>query len=494
MGMAASQGRLLQLTSRFNTIGGELQKLSNEKVTLSREMQEVSRKYQSALNQKVLKWSNNSGVSYIDLSYQNLMKPSAMNKNKPYLLTDLSGAIVVDNQYKKYAEMISPNGAPGGDWESNRTAILAEITGIDPAKIDAAETYQETIWENEAIVNELKLDEPTKNKFTETDITKLLEKAGIGTGATKGFSAGNNWADAYEDLDSTITIGGGTTALSELSGVLTQLSNTLAPYFMDNAENFNKALESAYTEYSGLINLGSDLGNSVGALRGNASEYKLNVHSLIDEIMGKYGSLGGESENSAYSGQKQYLWYDIDSEYYTQWQTQHKEWQNAYDTAVKAYDESISGNNQLFTADEEALLNFYDVIFSSIAEKGWVYNNDVNDPDYLNQMLQNNIYTLTTVDRDLEYDTQSEDYVFDNDYSTDIASNFTNIFAVNDSDAREEAQIEYEYEKSIISAKETRIDTRMADLQTEQSAIKAMIEGIQSTMNDNIDRNYNLFG
>ena len=82
MGMSASQGRFLQLTERFNTIGCELQRLSNDKVTLSREMQEVSRKYQSALNQKVLKWSNNSGVSYIDLSYQNLMKPSAMNKNK----------------------------------------------------------------------------------------------------------------------------------------------------------------------------------------------------------------------------------------------------------------------------------------------------------------------------------------------------------------------------------------------------------------------------
>ena len=95
MGMAASQARLLQLTSRKNDIGYELTRLSNDKVSLSREMQKVSRKYQDSLNQKVLKWSNNNGVSYIDLSYNNLMKPSTMNQNKPYLLTDQNDKIVI---------------------------------------------------------------------------------------------------------------------------------------------------------------------------------------------------------------------------------------------------------------------------------------------------------------------------------------------------------------------------------------------------------------
>ena len=100
--MAASQVRFLQLTHRKNDIGFQLTKLANEKVSLSRDMQKVSREYNNALNQKILKWSNNQGVSYIDLSYQNLMKPSAMNQNKPYILTDRNGKVVVDNQYKKY--------------------------------------------------------------------------------------------------------------------------------------------------------------------------------------------------------------------------------------------------------------------------------------------------------------------------------------------------------------------------------------------------------
>ena len=155
------------------------------------------------------------------------------------------------------------------------------------------------------------------------------------------------------------------------------------------------------------------------------------------------------------------------------------------------YDKAVSANNQLFTADEESLIKFYDAIFSSIAENGWTYNNQVNDTEYLNQMLQNNIYFMTTVDRDTEFDENSGEYIWDNDYTTDIASNFTNIFAVNDSDAREDALVEYEYQKSIINQKEARIDTRMKNLETEQAAIKQMIQGIEQVKNDNIDRTMN---
>ena len=146
MGMAASQVRFLQLTRRKNDIGIQLTHFANEKVSLSREMQKVSRNYQNSLNQKILKWSNNQGVSYIDLSYQNLMKPSAMNQNKPYLLTDQSGRVVVDNQYKKYAEMISPEGKAGGDWESVKDKVIAELIGAKPEDIKKNDELQKSIW------------------------------------------------------------------------------------------------------------------------------------------------------------------------------------------------------------------------------------------------------------------------------------------------------------------------------------------------------------
>ena len=114
MGMAASQVRLLQLTARKNDIGYQLQNLSLQKTSLSRDMQRVTKEYQNALSTKTLKWSNNSGVTYVDLSYANLMRPGSVNGNVPYLITNASGNVVVDSQYQKYAEMISADGSAGG--------------------------------------------------------------------------------------------------------------------------------------------------------------------------------------------------------------------------------------------------------------------------------------------------------------------------------------------------------------------------------------------
>lgn len=109
-------------------------------------------------------------------------------------------------------------------------------------------------------------------------------------------------------------------------------------------------------------------------------------------------------------------------------------------------------------------------------------------------MLQNNLYTITTVERTSEYDTDKNEFSWLNEYSTDIASNCDNIFAVSDSDARNQALAEYEYKKSIINEKETRIDTRMQDLQTEQAAIKQMIESVDKVKNDNIERTMSVMG
>ena len=494
MGMAASQSRLLSLTSRKHNNELQTMKLSNQKIALSRDMQQVSKDYQEALNSKVLKWSSNSGVSYIDLSYSNLMTPSLMNQNSPYLLTDMSGRVVVASNYQRYAEMISPNGSPGGDWESARTSVLSSLTGIDAEKIDSISSYDDTLLDCKNRLDALKADEPTKDRFTKTtNASELLKNMGSDIGVSGlSFSSGSDWSSAYNN-SATISLGSSEWAETNLSNILTHLGNQLGSYFMDDAELLQEALETKFTEYTGFINAGADMGNSASGLRGNSSEYKLDVKAMIDEILGAYAGLGGETVPSAYSNTDNYVWYDINSEYYTNWKTEHEEWQAEYDAAVEEYDNTSDAKSQLLTSEEEQEIDFYDAIFSSIAEKGWTYNNNITDTNYLNQMLQNNLYTLTTVDREQVYDENSEEYVWGNSYSTDIASNFTNVYSVNDSDAANEALAEYEYKKSLISAKETRIDTRMQDLETELSAINQMIQGIESVRNDNIERTFGIF-
>ena len=130
MGLPATAGRYMFLTARKDDIGLQLNMLVNTKTRLTSDMNKVSEKYQDALNHKSFKWTNNGGGTYSDISYNTLMRPSIENQNNPLLLTDTYERIVIDEKYRKYAELISATGSAGGDWESVRTQILTELTGI----------------------------------------------------------------------------------------------------------------------------------------------------------------------------------------------------------------------------------------------------------------------------------------------------------------------------------------------------------------------------
>ena len=114
MGMAASQVRFLSLQHRKNSIGRQLSTLSNRKMSLSRDMNDVSRHYTEALNRINLKWSNDCGNTYHALSYDMLMKPNDVNTETPYILTNARNGKVVLNDSPLY----HPDGTPmtTGAW------------------------------------------------------------------------------------------------------------------------------------------------------------------------------------------------------------------------------------------------------------------------------------------------------------------------------------------------------------------------------------------
>lgn len=483
MGMSASQVRLLQLTERKNDIGYELTMLSNDKVSLTRDMQRVAREYQNALNSQTLKWSNNGGVSYIDLSYSNLMSPSSINQNKAYLLTDLNNKVVVNSQYQKYAAMVSPDGKPGGDWESVRTQVLSELTGIDPAKIENLNSYQEAVWKSQSELDKLnsrKIDVPKRN----SSVGSFVDKAG----SVNGYDIGDLYSSG-----GTVNLGTGATAVQNLESLINGITTNLSKY-LEYPEYLEKASAAYFKEYKGLIeNPNIDVSKGDSALKVNNNNYSINVAKMIDTIISKYAYNGGNVSKESMSNLTTIEWLDIESSTYQNKVAENEKWEADHKAATDAYNNAVSEKNKLLTASEESMLDFYDSIFSSIADNGWTYTEQVNDNDYLNDMLQNNMYMITTVDRNSEYNKNGDEYMFVNEYESDIATNHTNIFKVNDSDAREEALIEYEYEKGIISAKEAKIDARMQDLQTEQAAVSQMIQSIEQVKNDNVDRTFNIF-
>lgn len=475
MGLSSSAVRLLSLTERKNTIGCELSILSNQKLSFANDMQKVSRKYNNALNTKVYKLSNNGGIDYVDLSYKNMMRPNENNKNKPYLITDINERVVVDDSYLEYAKMLSPDGSPSS-WDGNtRLKILSELTGIDSNSIANYDNYAKAILNAKEDLATLGVAPKNPAEKLST-LEEFIGKLGSNSFGAK-FEGGSDWSSIYS---------GGTIKVSNASGlqtVIDGIKNGLKDYFSD--EDMNHFIEACNATKSSVETSFKDENTNSQIVKYEDGNYIVNVKAFIDLLFGAYLNQGGSTKEN------KVVWVEKGAAY-NDWLQQKAEYDAKYNKAQENYNNAVSAKSALFTAEQENMLNFYDEVFSAIAEKGWTYNSNVNDEDYLNQALQSNLYTVTTVTREASED-ENGDITYTNSYNTTVASNVDTIVSVNDNEVREKALSEYEYEKSIITAKETKVDLRMQDLETEQSAIKTMIESIEKQKEDNIQSTMKTF-
>lgn len=100
MGLAASQARLLTITSRKSRAQFESMRLSHQKLALSRNLTELSNAYQNSLDQTKL-YYDFYGVNSTDnpLTYGLLMSPSSINDYTPTLLSNNQGQIILSSPY-----------------------------------------------------------------------------------------------------------------------------------------------------------------------------------------------------------------------------------------------------------------------------------------------------------------------------------------------------------------------------------------------------------
>ena len=100
MGLAASQARLLTITSRKSRAQFENMRFSHQKLALSRKLTDLSNEYQNALNQTKL-YYDFYGVNSTDtpLTYNMLMSPSSINDYTPTLLTNNQGQVILSAPY-----------------------------------------------------------------------------------------------------------------------------------------------------------------------------------------------------------------------------------------------------------------------------------------------------------------------------------------------------------------------------------------------------------
>ncbi len=438
MGMAATQVNLLSLTTRGNNVRYDMMRLSMDKSTLAMDMDKVTKEYQESLSAKTFKYTLDGGANYTNLTYASLMYPQGtINQNKLNMLTDAKGRVVLDNKYKEIAEIISPDGSPG-NWEAHRWEILSQLTGLSQTDIEDAEKNYKIYSEKYQELIELNQREPDRSKFTKFSTVALVKKLG------------EDWENKYKNKESIDR--------NDIPDIMDEVKAGLSRYFLDD-------------DKIALFEQACDTVKETTAAPSTMTE-------LIDYLIGVYKGLGGLCGTNSH-GDTVPGWYDIDSNYYSTYVEKYQRWQNAVETTKAEMEAALDQYNSVINAEMKTKIEFYSNLFRAVAEKGWTFDAQVNDPEYLNQMLMNNMFYITDVNTEL-VGSSGDTYLYKNIYDSQVALNCPNLVQVSDKDKRDEALVRYEDKKRKIERKENKIDTQMKNRETEYAAIKQMMEAYKS--------------
>lgn len=116
MGLAASQARLLMLTSRKGDVENNLMSIANNKLSISRESAALSQAYSDTLSSRKLTWdTTKTSNGTTPLNYDLLMIPNDINTSGQYLISDAYGRVMLDTKYANIFSEGNSNVTSGND-------------------------------------------------------------------------------------------------------------------------------------------------------------------------------------------------------------------------------------------------------------------------------------------------------------------------------------------------------------------------------------------
>lgn len=138
---------------------------------------------------------------------------------------------------------------------------------------------------------------------------------------------------------------------------------------------------------------------------------------------------------------------------------------------------SVVGETVVNDGDSELYASFYDTLFNRICINGWTQNEQIDDKDYMAEMMKNGQAFISSLSDDGFY--------YQNQYSQD-----TYVREVSDTDAIAQAQAKYNTEKAKIENKEDTIDIKMKNLETEISALTTEYDTAKSIITKSIEKSF----
>jgi len=159
------------------------------------------------------------------------------------------------------------------------------------------------------------------------------------------------------------------------------------------------------------------------------------------------------------------------------WDKGEKKYSTLYDPAKDDFTFSVIGETQVNDGDSDLYASFYDTLFNMICVNGWTQNEQVDDKDYMAEMMKNGQAFISSLSDDGFY--------YQNQYSQDIY-----VREVSDTEAIAQAQAKYNTEKAKIENKEDTIDIKMKNLETEISALTTEYDTAKSIITKAIEKSF----
>ena len=129
------------------------------------------------------------------------------------------------------------------------------------------------------------------------------------------------------------------------------------------------------------------------------------------------------------------------------------------------------------SSDDMGQATFYDALFNQICANGWTENNNIEDNEYLQEMLQSGILYISKM--------KDDGYYYQANYATD-----SYIKEISDDTAIAQAEAKYTTEKAKLNSKEETLDLKMKNLDTEISSLSTEYDTVKNTISKNIEKSF----
>ena len=521
MGLAASQARFLAITSRKAYCEFQSMQIAQDKLSVTRDLAEISNDYQNALNQTKLVWDyDGTGQNPYNLSYGVLMTPSTLNNYNPYLITNRTGAVVLNGQLAAAAKLISPDGAPVSASETKFKEFINALAqnGVIPestAEIILEQEYSkdagyggEPLNKNGALVNSLaglayQAEQSDKNELSLPEGTYSTSSTAANSYKVKvnGQFVDPTQEDAeitisdllsndvvlmytFEDGNhdkNSVDIDGKfktplNDILAEIHALFTEILGTdvIATTALNNA----KAMVESMFFTSGTHD------SSAGRSTENALNNAVNDASNYNQIA--FGYAKGKKNNSTVAINLS----NLVASYLTYFELSYNGFESNYHvgaTVGTSYFVTDDPYYNYVMKDEDAVdsvtimqADFYMQLYNNICANGWTQNDNVEDNNYLENALKNGTYFITSLNGD--------GYFYQGRYNEEDC-----IVEITDEDAIAQAEAEFTSQKAKLTYKEEQLDMEMKNLDTEISTLTTEYDSVKNLISKNVEKIFTMF-